>query len=423
MSKSKSFKWLPDEPPPQLEEHSKAKLTVLRRYLREYFNRLNVGFARDEFKFDLVDGFAGGGVFQYGDETVPGTPLIMLEESKAAITRLNKGRTKSIHCDFKYYFVDIEKNHTDYLKKVLKERGYPASDKRITIRNGSFRDEASKIINAIRRRQPRAGRSLFLLDQTGFSQVELETVSYIFRELPKAEVILTFSADALMNFLKERPQFVQAVAPLDLKTRDVTNLIRLKEGEGGKALVQRTLLQHIKSDTGATYYTPFFIRPKQSRRALWFIHLSRHPTARDVMVQCHWASSNTFEHHGPGGFGMLGWDNLRSEKSLPLFRFGELEKKELDKQLLDDMPQKLYSLASEDPLTIDAMRHVLANETAAPFSVLEEILRILNKEGEIDIIDPDGRKRRRDVKHIQLTDRIVSPKQLIIPALSRRKKR
>ena len=58
------FKWHPDEPPPLIEEHSKAKLDVLRSYLRAYFDRLNVNPARDEFKLDLIDGFAGGGTFQ-----------------------------------------------------------------------------------------------------------------------------------------------------------------------------------------------------------------------------------------------------------------------------------------------------------------------------------------------------------------------
>ena len=84
------FNWYPDEPPPQIEEHSKAKLTVLRSYLRAYFDRLNVNPQREEFKLDLVDGFAGGGTFRDGRETLSGTPLIMLEETEAAKNRLNK---------------------------------------------------------------------------------------------------------------------------------------------------------------------------------------------------------------------------------------------------------------------------------------------------------------------------------------------
>ena len=77
------FKWHPDEPPPLIEEHSKAKLDVLRSYLHAYFDRLSVRLARDEFKLDLIDGFAGGGTFRDNTGIVSGTPLIMLEESKS----------------------------------------------------------------------------------------------------------------------------------------------------------------------------------------------------------------------------------------------------------------------------------------------------------------------------------------------------
>jgi len=54
----------------------------LGRYLRAYFDRLNVNTRREIFKLDLVDGFAGGGLFLEKNIEIPGTPLIMLEEAK-----------------------------------------------------------------------------------------------------------------------------------------------------------------------------------------------------------------------------------------------------------------------------------------------------------------------------------------------------
>ena len=57
------FTWHPDDPPLSIEAHSKAKLSVLRSYLHAYFDRLNVNPARETFRIDLVDGFAGGGIF------------------------------------------------------------------------------------------------------------------------------------------------------------------------------------------------------------------------------------------------------------------------------------------------------------------------------------------------------------------------
>ncbi len=316
------FRWHPDEEPPEIKPHSKAKLAVLRSYLRAYFDRLNVNPHRTKFKLDLVDGFAGGGTFLSNGEVVSGSPLIMLEETESASQRLNQDRHHPLEFDCKYYFVDVERAHVDHLRKVLHERGHSFDDDTVVLRNNTFEEEADSIISEITRRQPFAGRAIFLLDQTGFSQVDLGLVARIQRELPGAEVILTFAADALVNHLAETPQLIQAVRPLELSESHVRTLIEHRDGSGGRALIQRTLRDRIRNVTGAKFDTPFFIRPRQSRRALWFLHLSRHPTARDVMIQCHWDNRNTFEHYGSGDFGMMGWDALNSEEP-PLFNFHE----------------------------------------------------------------------------------------------------
>ena len=418
--KMANFKWHPDEPPPPIEEHSKAKLTVLRSYLHAYFDRLGRHLARDQFKLDLIDGFAGGGTFRDGDKTVSGTPLIMLEESEAAKARLSRYRTKRLLFDFKHYFVDKETAHTDHLKKVLDERGYQVDGEKIVIRNNRFEDSVDAIIAEVHRRQPRAGRSLFLLDQCGYARVSLTLVARILRELPAAEVILTFAADNLANFRSERPSFAQSVTPLNITEQQISDWIQLKGGARGRAFVQRVLRQHIRTVTHAAYDTPFFIRPRQSRRALWFLHLSRHPTARDVMIQCHWSNFNTFEHYGSGDFDMLGWEALES-KTLPLFHFGGLDAEEMRRQLLNSMPEELFSLASEAPPTIDTMRHMFANRTAARFSDLDSVVLELFREREMEILRPDGKARSRALKQLRPTDRIAFPRQLLLPGTSRRR--
>ena len=141
-----------------------AKLAVLRSYLRAYFDRLNASPFRETFKLHLIDGFAGGGTFRDGDETVSGTPLIMLEETRAAEERLNRNRTKRLHVDCRFYFIDVARAHIDHLRQVLRERDYDPDGSKITIRNAPFEDEVDNILGDIRKRQPRTGRAIFLLD-------------------------------------------------------------------------------------------------------------------------------------------------------------------------------------------------------------------------------------------------------------------
>lgn len=412
-----SFIWHPNEPPPRIEEHSKAKLAVLRSYLRAYFDRLGTAHARDHFKLDLVDGFAGGGTFRDADSIESGTPLIMLEEYEAAKERLNRGRTKPLHFDLKFYFVDVSRDHADHLRKVLAERGYKVDGREIALYDNSFECVADGIIDEVRRRQPRAGRAIFLLDQTGFRQVELALVARILRKLPNAEVILTLASDVLINFLTDRPQLINAVAPLEFTQSQIQEMIEFRSGDGGRALVQRVLREQIRITTGAYYDTPFFIRPKRSRRALWFLHLSRHPVARDVMIQCHWDNSNLFEHYGSGDFDMLGWDALHT-MDLPLFNFTELDAERMREQLLHSMPFELYALAAEEPITVDAVRHMLANKTAARFSDLDKIVLDLARAKEFNILAPNGNVRSRALTRLGPTDRIAIPVQRPFPGLS-----
>ena len=344
----------------------------------------------------------------------------MIEEAEAAQERLNRDRAKPLRFDFRYYFTDANDLHVRCLRTALEERGW-ADAERIVIRSRRFEDEADSIIAEVKRRQPRAGRAIFLLDQTGFAQVGLNLVARILRELPAAEVILTFAADALMNHLSVKPEYVKAVSPLDLTESGIRQLIRLKNDAGGRALAQRVLRDHIRNTTGATYDTPFFIRPERSRRALWFLHLSRHPTARDVMIQRHWDISDTFEHYGSGGFEMLGWDALRSEDTLRLFRFEELEAAQLKEQLLNDMPAELHALVVEEPVAVQTMRHMLANRTAARFSDLDDTVLALARAKEIEILNAEGKRRSRALRRLRADDRIAMPRTPVLRGLSLRR--
>ena len=413
-----SFVWVPGSPPPSIEEHSLAKLGVLRSYVSDYIDRLCDGSRRDVFKLDLVDGFSGGGLFLEGGVEISGTPLIMLEEAQAAYTRLNGKRVKPLHFDLKFHFVDIAPDHTRYLRRVLSEREFHIPKHEVKIYDGAFEDVVGAIISDIKRRQPRAGRALFLLDQKGFSQVGLDLVRRIFNELAHAEVILTFAAETLLNYMVERPELYAAVRPIGLSETDVRNLVDLKQGAGGRAVAQRTLRDHLRLRTGATYDTPFFIRPRQSQRALWFVHLSRHPVARDVMVQCHWNNFNTFEHYGSGGLDMMGWDPLRSGL-LPLFGFSQYDAGLLHQQLLDTIPEELSLLDFSSPLSVGDFRAAVANRTAARFSDLDKALSALASAGECDILTRNGKVRQKSLIRLDSSDLIALPSRPMFPGWSR----
>ena len=139
------------------------------------------------------------------------------------------------------------------------------------------------------------------------------------------------------------------------------------------------------------------------------------------MIQRHWDIQNTFQHYGRGDFGMLGWDALENSETLPLFQFGALDEQQMRDQLLSSLPRELFGLVSEQPITMDALRHMLANRTAARFSDLDQIILRLVEEREFEILNPEGKARcYRALKRLLPTDRIALPSTLLLPGFSRR---
>ena len=411
------FTWSLNEPPPTLEDHSKAKLDVLRRYLRAYLDTMCSRLGIQEFKLDLIDGFAGGGAFKYDNQIIPGSPVVMLEEVDNARTRLNQRRHKPLQLNCTFHFVDMSSEHISFLRQELSNRGYLVDQETTVLYARRFEEVAAEIIEKVRRRQPQAGRSIFLLDQTGYSKVNLSLVADILRQLPNSEVILTFASDVLFQHLYQTGPHT-GLAKVGLSESEIHDLSSLNFAPKGAGVVQRLLLRQIRAVTGATYYTPFFIRPRQSRLALWFIHLSRHPKARDVMVNCHWESFNTFEHYGDGGLDMLGWDAIKSD-TIPLFHFEDMDADRLHQQLFNQMPGRLHSLATDGPMSVSAFRHNLSNDTAARFTDMDTVLIQLHKEHEIEILNSDGRQRSNALSKLDPKDSISLPTMRFLPGFSR----
>ena len=137
------------------------------------------------------------------------------------------------------------------------------------------------------------------------------------------------------------------------------------------------------------------------------------------MIQRHWDISSTFEHYGSGDFEMLGWDALRSEETLRLFRFEEIEARGLREQLLNAMPAELYALTANEPVSVQTMQHILANKTAARFMDLDETVLELVRAREFDILDRNGKLRPRNLRRLRAEDWISMPKNVLLPGTGR----
>lgn len=389
-----AFVWRPDLPPPQLESHSAAKLRLIETYLARYFDVVAADPRMDRLQISLVDGFCGGGVFDSDGQTVHGTPLIMLQAVKDAETRLNLNRHKKLTIDARFYFVDKDKRTLSYLERELKNTEFGNRiGESVHLFPNPFEDCYSTIIEDILSKS-RVGRSIFLLDQCGYSQVSLLACRRILWQLPSSEIIWTIATDWLINFMSSDPSFVRSVTPLELDEVAVRELIETKGKSFHRYIIQRSFAEHLRSRTDAPYFTPFFLHSADAHRDLWLVHLSKHPTARNVMVSSHWEIQNRSIHQGRGGFDLLGYDpNWENTSQLDFGFDADAETKTLA-ALREDIPRHMAGLDSHGPINVAAFLHETVNRTPASLDHLQQTTMELYRAGDLEIWTRTGRKKQ-----------------------------
>jgi len=408
--------------PAEIQQHSVAKLDVLRAYLIQYFKTLASLPQQDVFKLTLVDGFAGGGLYIHKDkqEFVHGSPLVCLEAVQEAEFLLNQGRKKHLQLDVDFVFVEENKDTFKHLESVLKEKGHlTQKNSKIQMFNGCFQDYASKIVEFVKKKSPRNGRSIFILDQYGYTDVPTNLMRNIFRELPGAEIILTFNVDSLINFAnggKTTTEILNKIGIQLPKVFDTVDLKKLKEKDKNwRFFIQSVLHESLIKACNAKFFTPFFIRNSGGHGDYWLIHMSQHHKARDVMTEVHWKYRNNFIHYGGSGldmFNLVGYDpnsdeNFHGQSALG-FEFDDTAKNSSIQQLTDEFPRIIS--AHDQGISFETLFATTCNKSPATAGIYREALETLLVERAIQIVGTDG-SIRRNGKNIKQSDRIILPLQ------------
>jgi len=406
--------------PSPIQQHSIAKHRVLEAYLAAYFQTLTSSPNQDVLRLTLIDGFAGGGEYIHADtnEIVPGSPLICLRAAREAEYLLNQGRRKPIKFDVSYFLVEANRYAYMHLEHVLREHGYGQEiGKSIHLRQAKFQDEASEIISFVRKRSPRNGRSIFILDQYGYKDVPTSLIQSIFRNLPRAEVILTFGVDSFLNYASDSGLTRTLLQELGIENAlQGRRLDEIKACERDwRLFIQANLYRSLVENCGARHYTPFFVRNKKGHGDYWLIHLSQHHRARDVMTEVHWKHNNYFIHYGGPGldmFNMVGYDpdfdgSLRRQFELG-FEFDDVARAASVAALTEQVSRLVY--AHEDGLSFGELFATTCNSTPASADIYREAVEKLVDHKVIAVVSPEG-IRRRSAGQINAADQLTIPGQ------------
>lgn len=388
--------WRVGEPEPIIRAHSLAKHRVLEQYLLRYVDVLTSNLRIPEFRLTLVDGFAGGGLYRdwQTKERRFGSPLLMLRAMRDAnVSAQTRRSRKDFHLDVEYFFVEKSPDAFAFLQAVIRDSEFRhLAPDRVKLFNDEFINCVHPIINHIRNRG-RGSRAIFLLDQCGYAEVPFLAIREILSTLGNAEIILTFAADSLIDYLGAQNSMQPTLTRLGL---DLTpeQLMSAKQHANWRLAIQILLHRELIKNSGAKFFTPFFVRSKDAHRDLWLIHLSNHARARDVMTELHWVENRSFAHYGGPGLMMLGYDQDCDERiSGQSFLFDDIALTRTKESLVGQLPERISRHG--DGITFSTFFAELTNETPATSDIIKAALADLLIEGEIEIRDETGLVQRQ----------------------------
>jgi len=124
----------------EIEPHTLAKHRLLEEYLKAWFPILTSWSGRIVY----LDGFAGPGIYQGGEE---GSPLIAIKTAiNAKILNPNSKIT--------FLFIDNDKDRTKILKQVLTQRINLPNNMHYDVITANFADRVNELLNDIEQKQP-----------------------------------------------------------------------------------------------------------------------------------------------------------------------------------------------------------------------------------------------------------------------------
>ena len=406
------YEW--DENPDALDDHSAAKHAILRAYVRRYIEVLTRHQAQRSLTLTLVDGYAGGNRYTRDGLVVDGSPGIFLRTVREVEDELARARRHGFTIDARFIFVEKRRRPLDVLHETLRAGPFAGDvGKSVQILKGDFNAHAEAIIAAVKAR--RGGlRALFLLDQYGWGAVPFALVRRIMAELKGAEVILTFSVDSLITYLRKETAGTAAAGRVGLEERHVAELLEHKE-RGGRALVQHALYEHLRGEVGAPNVTPFFLRSLKSNRSLWFLHFAQSWRARDEIGQIHWEVARGFaDHRGDAGLRPLGFtpERLSDLGQLTMdYAFDAGAKARTAEAMANQIPDVVDALTREaGPPTLRDIFQRHGGPTPVTLPMLKSHIGAMQAEKELIVRAPSGHVRRVGVQ-IDPEDRIEREEQ------------
>jgi three-Cys-motif partner protein len=257
----------------EIEEHTKAKHEILKRYLAAWFAILG----RNRPHVIYIDGFCGPGQYLGGEI---GSPVIALEEALKQKIYLSKTKVD-------FLFIDENCDRIEYLKTVI--AGIPLPNNfRVHIETDQFENVLSSILDHPDSDKISLAPTFAFVDPFGWKGIPFSIIKRLL-ENDSTEVFVTFMVDSINRFID---------IPDPKGRQHIYNLLGLTQKEINPILAASdrivSLIYAYKDQLTkhANFVRYFEMRNDDNRIIYYLVFAGNHPLGHLKMKEAFWKVDN-----------------------------------------------------------------------------------------------------------------------------------
>jgi len=349
----------------RIKNRTLAKHEILQNYLAAWFPILSQSSKRILY----IDGFAGPGVYEGGEE---GSPIIAIKTAKEHILK---------HKFHKIMFLFIEKDEAraEKLKAVLLEKfpSLPDENMKYEVISREFEETINEILKDLEENQLTLVPTFAFIDPFGYTGFSMDVLEKIMAH-PKSEVFITFMSGFIKRFLDDE----KAQALNRLFKTDEWKKIRDTPGPREQQVLELYTKQ-LRACCNIKYLLSFKMINKFNQVIYHLIFCTKHIRGLEVMKEAIWRVDKT------GNFTFS--DRIpTSQSSITSFvdsKWGP--------HWVPNAARQVYSKFSGKEVPLGEIKEFVLTETIYPFR--KSILKCLEESDQPKIysVRVPQRKRRR----------------------------
>ncbi len=267
------------------EDHTEGKHLVLGHYLEAWFPILGMGDRNGRILF--IDGFAGPGEYEGGEEGSPVVAMRVLAKHSAR---------EMINSEVVFVFIEKESDRAQYLEGLVDQWGprLPESAK-VQVWRGKFESLMTEVFDQLDEQEKRMAPALVMMDPFGIKGIPIDVIRRILAN-DRCEVYVTFMWEAINRHISP-PEF----------EGDMTKLFGSEEWRDGISLTGRErnhflhdLYRRQLKSAGARQVVHFHLF--KGRRLKYSVFFGTgHRLGADRMKKAIWKADPTGDYSFRGG--------------------------------------------------------------------------------------------------------------------------